>query len=72
VRVLPASRRWYNTALCFVWPERADGTVFRRVRYRRVTTAIGGLLAIIAALVLAEAAVADQALESIGPRCTSG
>jgi len=56
VRVLPGfTPMVFNTALCFVLAGSALLTpVSDAVRYRRVTTAIGGVLAIIAALVLAE------------------
>lgn len=56
VRVLPGfSPMVFNTALCFVLAGGALLTAFSdAVPYRRVTTAIGGVLAIIAALVLAE------------------
>jgi len=56
VRVLPGfTPMVFNTALCFVLAGSALLAPFSdAVRYRRVTTAIGGLLAIIAALVLAE------------------
>src|SRR5712691_11495096 len=56
VRVLPGfSPMVFNTALCFVLAGGALLTAFSHaVPYRRVTTAIGGVLAIIAALVLAE------------------
>src|ERR1700704_2704385 len=56
VRVLPGfTPMVFNTALCFVL---AGGALLAPlsdpVRYRRVTTALGGALTIIAALVLAE------------------
>src|SRR5260221_6283829 len=56
VRVLPGfTPMVFNTALCFVLAGSALLTpVSDAVRYRRVATAIGGVLAIIAALVLAE------------------
>ncbi len=56
VSVLPGfTPMVFNTALCFVLAGSALLTpVSDAVRYRRVTTAIGGVLAIIAALVLAE------------------
>jgi len=56
VRVLPGfTPMVFNTALCFVLAGSALLAPFSdAVRYNRVTTAIGGLLAIIAALVLAE------------------
>ncbi|HZF19410.1 MAG TPA: hypothetical protein VE008_06855, partial [Burkholderiales bacterium] len=56
VRVLPGfTPMVFNTALCFVLAGSALLTpVSDAVRYRRVTTAIGGVLAIITALVLAE------------------
>src|SRR5258706_4191528 len=56
VRVLPGfTPMVFNTALCFVLAGSALLTPDSdALRYRRVTTAIGGVLAIIAALVLAE------------------
>jgi len=56
VRVLPGfTPMVFNTALCFVLAGSALLTPSSdALRYRRVTTAIGGLLAIIAVLVLAE------------------
>src|SRR5438552_13176297 len=56
VRVLPGfTPMVFNTALCFVLAGSALLTPSSdALRHRRVTTAISGLLAIIAALVLAE------------------